>query len=152
MLGDTEKVSSAARSQPLSRLEIAGTRAEGELLGDLLRRRAGVGQCLAGGSVEVTALGGQHVAVDGLADEIVAEASRSPSPTITQPTMPPEASCDIDDRPAGDRGEISQRERDADQARQSQQLVRFAREPRQASYQRLVEVGRRGARSNVDDP
>ena len=75
--------------QPADRFEVAGQRAAGELLGDLLGGRPGVGQGLAGGTVQVAAFGGQHVAVDGLADQVVAE--RQPVPVAddqARPAMP----------------------------------------------------------------
>ena len=76
--------------------------------------------------MEVTAHSRQHLGVDRLSDQVVTEREaiaiahdQAGERCLAKPRG------DIDDRSAGDHGELVQREHGAEEARQAEQLVRL---------------------------
>ena len=139
--------------QPADGLEIPGRRAARVLPGDLLHRCPGASKRLAGGAVQVAALGRQHVVVHSLSDEVVAEAE----PLTVTDDQPGERGVaqprrDLDDRLAGQRGQLRQREARPQQARQSQQVTCALGEPGQATDEGCAEAGGDGRFGDLGHP
>ncbi len=139
--------------QPPDRVEVAGLGPAGELTGDLLRGCAGASEGLRRGSMEVASLGGQHVAVHGVAHEVVAE-RQAIAVAGDQPGQRrlPQPRGDVDHRASRHGGEVGEREARPEQAGEAQQLAGLDREPRQAPHQRLVQPARDGRRGDLGDP
>ena len=128
-------------------------RAARVLPGDLLQRCSGTSERLSGRAVQVAALGWQHVVVHGLADEVVTEAE----PLTVADHQPgergvPQPRCDLDDRSAGQRGQLRQREARPEQARESQQVACALGKPGQATNERCSQARRDGRLGDLRHP